>query len=111
MNRETGQCGKCESEISVTAERCPECGYEPSDQGIFTVIISLLSLGVALIGGILLLSAIAAGVTGGYSVGGFITAMVLIGSVTLIPVGILYGVYLKSELTAVNDEPDMIFGL
>ncbi len=26
---ETGTCGKCVSEISVEADRCPECGYEP----------------------------------------------------------------------------------
>jgi hypothetical protein len=25
----TGSCSKCESEISETVDRCPECGYEP----------------------------------------------------------------------------------
>lgn len=26
---ETAPCKKCEREIPATAERCPECGYEP----------------------------------------------------------------------------------
>ena len=25
----TGSCSKCESEISESVDRCPECGYEP----------------------------------------------------------------------------------
>ncbi|MDN4015168.1 hypothetical protein QX233_22225, partial [Chryseobacterium gambrini] len=27
---ETGTCGKCASEISTEATKCPNCGYEPS---------------------------------------------------------------------------------
>jgi len=29
---ETDPCLKCRSEISTEAERCPECGYDPSAQ-------------------------------------------------------------------------------
>jgi hypothetical protein len=29
MSEATGQCKKCKSEISLDAERCPECQYEP----------------------------------------------------------------------------------
>lgn len=29
---ETGKCGKCASDISTEAERCPECGYEPKNE-------------------------------------------------------------------------------
>jgi hypothetical protein len=110
MSNETGECGKCESEISVTADRCPECGYEPADQGVLTGIASLLALGAALIGGLFLLGAIVAGATGGYTIGTFILAIVLIGSFTLAPVAYLYGVYVKTTLTAVNDEPELPFG-
>lgn len=30
---ETAPCLKCRSEISVEAERCPECSYEPNAEG------------------------------------------------------------------------------
>jgi len=26
-------CLKCQTEISALAEKCPQCGYEPSDKG------------------------------------------------------------------------------
>jgi len=27
-------CLKCQTEISALAEKCPQCGYEPSDEGV-----------------------------------------------------------------------------
>jgi len=29
---DTGECGKCTSEISAEATKCPECGYEPKSE-------------------------------------------------------------------------------
>ena len=43
MNQ-TGKCQKCASEISTEAERCPECGHEPSALGITDWILIFLSI-------------------------------------------------------------------
>lgn len=104
MSDQTGPCGKCESEISVTADRCPECGYEPGNQGILSSIASILALIGSLLGGLFLLAVIGVGITGGYSIGTFIFAVGLAVGFTIIPVGFLYGVYKKSKLTAAKDE-------
>ena len=44
---DTGNCHKCDSEISVSADRCPECGYEPSDTSTAKI---LLYLGATVFG-------------------------------------------------------------
>ena len=43
LTADTGTCKQCVSEISIEADRCPECGYEPG-YGILGIIIILLSL-------------------------------------------------------------------
>ena len=45
---DTGTCEECFSEISIEAQRCPECGYSPVDDGklgrkVFTFVGILLS--------------------------------------------------------------------
>ena len=99
----TGECGKCESEISVTADRCPECGYEPGNQGILSKILSLLALGSALIGVIGTLFAVAVS-NASYLVGTWFMIILFFVVFTIIPTVYLYGKYIESQLTAVNDE-------
>lgn len=41
---ETGACEKCDSQISLKADRCPECGHEPGSHGILGSIFIMLSL-------------------------------------------------------------------
>ena len=59
--KETGSCEKCDSQISLEADRCPECGYEPANHGAILSIIAVLSVGVAvlLVGLILLVWVVA----------------------------------------------------
>jgi ribosomal protein L40E len=49
--KETAPCRKCDSEISVEADRCPECGYEPSP-GILGGIIMWVAGGVGVLFGL-----------------------------------------------------------
>jgi len=54
--RETGECEKCMSEIPMKAERCPDCGYEPSDHGIVGgILLGLLVMGSILLAGLILI--------------------------------------------------------
>lgn len=54
---DTAECKKCKSEISTEAIACPECGYEPRNQGFYSrtamaiigIIVSLTGVG-AIIG-------------------------------------------------------------
>jgi len=48
------QCFKCDEEISVEAERCPECGYEPGGT-LSTLLAVLIGLPMTLFGGVLLI--------------------------------------------------------
>jgi hypothetical protein len=41
---ETGTCEKCDSQISLEADRCPECGHEPGSHGIIMSILVYLSI-------------------------------------------------------------------
>ena len=59
VTKETGSCEKCDSQISVKADRCPECDYEPSNSilvkliGMVSIPVFLFSLLMMLIGIIL----------------------------------------------------------
>jgi RNA polymerase subunit RPABC4/transcription elongation factor Spt4 len=46
---ETAACEKCDSQIPVKADRCPECGHEPGATGILGGLLATLST-VAVIG-------------------------------------------------------------
>lgn len=64
---ETAACEKCDSQISVNADRCPQCGHEPGANGIIATILILLGLGnVGLMGLIFVVIWIVAA-TGGLS--------------------------------------------
>jgi len=43
---DTGTCQKCQSNISIDADKCPDCGYEPSSPGIINTILGLIAFGV-----------------------------------------------------------------
>lgn len=49
---ETAPCRRCDSQISVEVERCPECGYEPGRSLIskLTAMLSVPVLAVSLLG-------------------------------------------------------------
>lgn len=54
--RETGECEKCMSEIPLEAERCPDCGYEPSDHGIVGgLLLGLMVMASILLAGLILI--------------------------------------------------------
>jgi RNA polymerase subunit RPABC4/transcription elongation factor Spt4 len=95
---ETGSCVKCDSVISVEADRCPECGHEPASTGILGGLFSIIALLWAGLGIILILAAFGVLFTGGYSVGNFILALVLFTAFTLPPVIYLYGMYKSSQV-------------
>lgn len=42
--KETGTCEKCDSQISINADKCPQCGYEPSSGGILGGILTWISV-------------------------------------------------------------------
>lgn len=53
---DTAKCEKCASEISVEADRCPECGYEPSKSGlIFSILVGISVASSILFGGLILI--------------------------------------------------------
>lgn len=59
----TEPCLKCETQISPSAKRCPECGYEPGSSTLSKILL-VFTLPWALLAGFALLLAIGMGVTG-----------------------------------------------
>jgi len=82
MSGNTAPCEKCQSEIDRTADRCPQCGYEPGT-GIGPAIVGALSVGAVLLFGLLTAAALVAVVsTGDWSLlpGTFILALFAVGA-------------------------------
>lgn len=108
---ETGRCNKCDSEISVNAERCPECGYEPgagSTLGTILGSIGILIGGPIVAFGVLMLVIIPIlMIFEGFAVRSGIILMLFFGAMALIPLlvaalaGSLAG--LDEERTPVDD--------
>lgn len=42
----TGQCEKCRSEIPTQADRCPDCGHEPSSIGLLGKLLGIAAFAV-----------------------------------------------------------------
>ena len=104
-----GKCGKCASEISVEADRCPECGYEPSDSGIISSILffaAFLVFGFSafmiLITPILLFEGLE------FSSGMF--SIVFFGFFASVTGIYMYRKYKESQLTPVNDKVSFSIG-
>ena len=102
---ETDTCVKCDSVISVEAERCPECGHEPGSGGILTGLFSIIAVLWAGVGILLILAAFGALFTGGYSIGNFIIGLLLVTIFTALPVGYLYAKYKASQRGPTDENP------
>lgn len=103
-----GTCGKCNSTISVDADRCPECGYEPSSMGIIRGLLGFGALNVfmfcmllVVIMPILMFDSLT--LTSG------LIGLVFFGAGAAVSGFFLYGLYLRSQRTPVDDDVQ-IFG-
>ena len=99
----TGECGKCASEISIEAERCPECGYEPSNSGLVTTLVDLISLGVFLFSGLIVVI-MPILLFDGTDISTVVFGFAFFGFFALLSGGYFYSRYKKTQLTPVNDE-------
>jgi RNA polymerase subunit RPABC4/transcription elongation factor Spt4 len=90
QERKTAPCQKCESQISTKADRCPQCGYEPSSEGILGTIFNLISFLWVGISAILYIIAFAALFLGNSSAGGFLVNILLITAFSAAPFTYLY---------------------
>lgn len=101
MGSETAPCQKCDSEISTEAERCRECGLEPSLGAIGGIVMLIVSIVGILSGGLSAISLVtiflgepAAGVL----VGGFF------GVIALVCFGLIY-FGIKNSMRGPTDPP------
>jgi len=106
---ETGICWKCNSTISVEADRCTECGYEPSSMGLIRGLLGFAAFGIfmfclllVVIMPILMLDSLA--LTSG------IIGLVFFGSGATVSGLFLYGLYLRSRRTPLDDEVQILGG-
>lgn len=77
-------CKKCGSQISTAVERCPECGYEPSNSTLSKLALVFLTLpfGLVLFG---LVGAVALAAVGGAPILGVLGGFLVIGLLGLFP--------------------------
>lgn len=66
---DTAPCSKCGTEISTEVDRCPQCGYEPSNSILAQLVFWLFALPGGVIFGFIIVVSILAAVTGGMTVG------------------------------------------
>ncbi|WP_141212212.1 hypothetical protein [Halorubrum ezzemoulense] len=110
---ETGTCEKCASEISLEADRCPECGHEPSSSGILAGLLSMLAtIGFILLAGfILIIWVVAIGTSFEITSAIYLTVFVLF--LLLFPAGVLVAKMnqeLKTPTGGKKDWREEIFG-
>lgn len=111
--KETGICEKCDSEISVKADKCPQCGYEPASSGILGGLLSGLSAMafILLAGLVLIVWVVAIGTDFGFTDALYLTAFFLF--LMLFPGGVLYAKMnqeLKTPTGAKKDWREETFG-
>lgn len=94
---ETAACEKCDSQISVDAGRCSQCGYEPGDGGILMSILIFLSIGGAALGVLLMVVTWILVLGTDYPVSSGLTVTAFFAIITLPAVGILYVVALAER--------------
>ena len=100
----TGQCQKCDSIISLNADKCPNCGYEPASHGIIGSIGVGLSAGASiLIGGLILIIWVVA-IGTSFSISDAITLSAFFGFILLFPLGILYLAWKKGKKTPTGQQ-------
>jgi len=78
-------CSKCNSEISKTAERCPQCGYEPGSSIISKLIYWLIALPWAVVFGFLIVLSVFGVIAGEIAPGEFVGTLVAIGFLGALP--------------------------
>ncbi|MFC6863848.1 zinc ribbon domain-containing protein [Halomicroarcula sp. GCM10025817] len=104
--KETGTCVKCDSEISVEADKCPNCGYEPAAHGILGSIGVGLSAGASiLLGGLILIIWVVA-IGTDFGIQGALTLTAFFGFILLFPLGILYATIQKEMKTPTGQKKD-----
>lgn len=103
MSSETGRCAKCDSEISVNAERCPECGYEPDSGSILGGLAALILIPIAGFGILMLIIIPILLFSGGIGLETGGITMLFFGVVTLVPILIGYKIAASKEKTPVHD--------
>lgn len=64
----TQPCSKCGTDISTEVERCPQCGYEPSNSILSVLVFWLFALPFGGIFAIIIVASIAGGATGSLTV-------------------------------------------
>jgi RNA polymerase subunit RPABC4/transcription elongation factor Spt4 len=111
--KETGICEKCDSEISLEADKCPQCGYEPASSGILGGLLTWISMMVFGLFGLLTLIVwiVAFGTDFGFTDALYVTAFFLF--VMLFPSGALYAKMnqeLKTTTGGKKDWREEIFG-
>jgi len=100
----TGRCSKCESEISIDAERCPECGYEPSKTGILNGIGMLIAIGILSLSGLITILGPILVVGGDLELSSAAIVSGIFGTIAVVSGFFIYLTFKKTTLTAVNDE-------
>ncbi|QLC33098.1 zinc ribbon domain-containing protein [Halarchaeum sp. CBA1220] len=104
--KETGTCEKCDSEISLEADKCPQCGYEPASHGILGSIGIGLSAGASiLLGGLILIIWIVV-IGSSLSITDGLIATGFFGFILLFPLGILYLAIQKEMKTPTGIKKD-----
>jgi len=111
--KKTGICEKCDSEISLDANKCPQCGYEPASSGILGGILTWISMMVFGLFALLTLIVwiVAIGTDFGFTDALYVTAFFLF--IMLFPGGLLYAKFnqeLKTPTGAKKDWREEVFG-
>ena len=104
--KETGTCVKCDSEISVEADKCPHCGYEPAAHGILSSIGVGLSAGASIILGGLILIIWVVVIGSSLSITDGLIATGFFGFILLFPLGVLYLTIQKEMKTPTGIKKD-----
>lgn len=109
----TGICEKCDSEISLEADKCPQCGYEPASSGILGGILTWISMMVFGLFAFLTLIVwiVAIGTDFGFTDALYVTVFFLF--IMLFPGGLLYAKFnqeLKTPTGAKKDWREELFG-
>jgi len=104
--KETGTCEKCDSEISLEADKYPNCGYEPAAHGILGSIGIGLSAGASiLLGGLILIIWVVA-IGTDFGIQDALTLTAFFGFILLFPLGILYATIQKEMKTPTGQKKD-----
>lgn len=104
--KETGTCKKCDSKISVEADKCSQCGYESAAHGILSSIGIGLSAGASmLLGGLILIIWIVV-IGSSLSITDGLIATGFFGFILLLPLGILYATIQKEMKTPTGVKKD-----